>query len=57
MRLGSRDPLFLYHAGIVALRADRAKRAHGLLSELVRQSPRFNPLYGPRAGRALEGLR
>jgi hypothetical protein len=57
MRLGSRDPLFLYHAGMVALRADRAKRAHGLLSELVRQSPRFNPLYGPRAGRALEGLR
>jgi tetratricopeptide (TPR) repeat protein len=57
MRLGSRDPLFLYHAGMVALRADRTKRARGLLSELVRQSPRFNPLYGPRAERALEGLR
>ena len=25
--------------------------------QLVAQSPRFNPLYGPRAERALEGLR
>ena len=57
MRLGSRDPSFLYHAGMVALRAGDAKRANGFLSRLVAQSPNFNPLYGPRAQRALQGLR
>jgi tetratricopeptide (TPR) repeat protein len=56
MRLGSRDPSFLYHAGMVARRAGEAQRAKGLLSKLVAQSPNFNPLYGPRAERALEGL-
>jgi tetratricopeptide (TPR) repeat protein len=57
MRLGSRDPSFLYHAGMVALRAGRTERAKAFLSRLVSQSPRFNPLYGPRAKRAVEGLR
>jgi hypothetical protein len=57
MRLGSRDPSFLYHAGMVALRAGDAQRASGFLSLLVAQSPDFNPLYGTRAERALEGLR
>ena len=57
MRLGSRDPSFLYHAGIVALRAGDAERARGFLSQLVAQSPNFNPLYGPRAQPALAGLR
>jgi tetratricopeptide (TPR) repeat protein len=57
MRLGSRDPSFLYHAGMVALRAGEAERANRFLSQLVAQSPNFNPLYGPRAQRALEGLR
>jgi tetratricopeptide (TPR) repeat protein len=57
MRLGSRDPSFLYHAGTVALRAGDAERAQGFLSQLVAQSPKFNPLYGPRAERALAGLR
>jgi tetratricopeptide (TPR) repeat protein len=56
MRLGSRDPSFLYHAGMIARRAGEAQRAKGLLSKLVAQSPNFNPLYGPRAERALEGL-
>jgi tetratricopeptide (TPR) repeat protein len=57
MRFGSRDPSFLYHAGIVALRAGRNDEARELLSRLIAQSPRFNPLYGPRAERAIEGLR
>ena len=57
MRLGSRDPSFLYHAGMVALRAGDAERARGFLSQLVAQSPDFNPLYGPRAERALADLR
>jgi tetratricopeptide (TPR) repeat protein len=57
MRLGSRDPAFLYHAGIVASRAGRTDRAHAFLTQLIAQSPGFNPLYGPRAQRALESLR
>jgi len=57
MRLGSRDPSFLYHAGLIARRAGQTARARALLTALVGQSPRFNPLYGPRAQRALEELR
>jgi tetratricopeptide (TPR) repeat protein len=56
MKLGSRDPSFLYHAGIVAVRAGRSDRARDYLSRLVAQSPDFNPIYGPRAKRALAGL-
>jgi ABC-type cobalt transport system substrate-binding protein len=32
-------------------------RARRLLSTLLEQAPRFNPLYAPRAGRALEAVR
>jgi tetratricopeptide (TPR) repeat protein len=57
MRLGSLDPSFLYHAGLIARRTGRTDRARVLLSTLVAQSPRFNPLYGPRARGALEAVR
>jgi tetratricopeptide (TPR) repeat protein len=57
MRLGSRDPYFLYHAGMIARRAGATGEARRLLARLVGQSPRFNPLYGPRARHALESLR
>ncbi len=57
MRLGSRDPYFLYHAGMIARRAGETGAARRLLGRLVAQSPRFNPLYGPHARRALESLR
>jgi hypothetical protein len=56
MRLGSRDPLFLYHAGMIARRAGAVDRARALLGRLVAQSPRFSPLHGPIARRALEAL-
>ena len=56
MRLGSRDPVFLYHAAIVALRAGLAATAHNYLARLVAQSPDFSPLYGPRAQRTLRAL-
>lgn len=57
MRLGSRDPYFLYHAGVIAADAGETARARALLGGLVAQSPRFSPLYGPRAERELEALR
>ena len=57
MRLGSRDPSFLYHAGMIARRAGRAAEARRLLGRLLAQSPRFSPLYAPRARAALRELR
>jgi tetratricopeptide (TPR) repeat protein len=56
MRLGSSDPLFLYHAGMIARRAGDLDTARDLLGRLVAQSPRFSPLYGPIARRALERI-
>jgi tetratricopeptide (TPR) repeat protein len=57
MRLGSRDPSFLYHAGMIAKASGRDRRAGDLLGGLLAQSPRFSPLYAPRAQRALEAVR
>jgi tetratricopeptide (TPR) repeat protein len=56
MRLGSRNPQFLYHAGMIARAAGDDVRARHLLSTLLEQAPRFSPLYGPRARWALETL-
>jgi tetratricopeptide (TPR) repeat protein len=57
MRLGSRDPAFLYHAGIVAFRAGQPDRARAFLSRLLAQSPDFSPLDAPRARKALNRVR
>jgi tetratricopeptide (TPR) repeat protein len=57
MKLGSRDPYFLYHAGMIARRAGQTGAAHRLLARLMAQSPGFSPLYGPHARQALESLR
>jgi tetratricopeptide (TPR) repeat protein len=54
MRLGSRDPMFLYRAGMIARAAGDTDRARALLGRLLAQSPRFNPLLAPRAGAALD---
>ena len=56
MRLGSRDPFFLFHAGMIARASGDSAEARRLLGALVAQSPRFSPLYGPQAERALGGL-
>jgi len=55
--LGSRDPLFLYHAGIAARGAGEPARAGDYLGRALADNPRFSPLYAPRARRALRGLR
>jgi tetratricopeptide (TPR) repeat protein len=53
LRLGSRDPLFLYHAGMTARAAGDTVESHAWLRRAVALNPRFSPLYGPRAERAL----
>jgi tetratricopeptide (TPR) repeat protein len=56
MRLGSLDPAFLYHAGIVSLRAGQERRARQFLGGLLERSPRFSPLHAPRARAAFDRL-
>src|SRR5436309_15644658 len=53
LRLGSRDPLFLYHAGMTARAAGDQAHARAWLRRAIELNPRFSPLYGPRAERAL----
>jgi tetratricopeptide (TPR) repeat protein len=57
LRLGSRDHLFLYHAGMSALAANRGAPARRYLEGALAGNARFSPLYGPQAQKALEGLR
>ncbi len=56
LRLGSRDPLFLYHAGIASRAAGDPAGARRFLAAAVHGNPRFSPLYAPRALRALRSL-
>jgi tetratricopeptide (TPR) repeat protein len=57
LALGSRDAAFLYHAGMAAKAAAQPGLARAYLSRAIAFNPRFSPLYGPRARRALEELR
>jgi tetratricopeptide (TPR) repeat protein len=57
MRLGTRDPEFRFHAGMIAAAAGDSARANRLLSALLEQTPRFNALYAPKAEATLAELR
>jgi tetratricopeptide (TPR) repeat protein len=57
LRLGSRDAMFLYHAGLAARDAGRPDLARRYLGRALATSPEFSPLHAPRARRALEALR
>lgn len=54
LRLGSRDPQLLYHAGMAARAAGQRAQAARWLRAALRENPRFSPLHAPRARRALE---
>jgi pentatricopeptide repeat protein len=56
LRLGSRDAMFLYHAGMAARAAGERGAARTWLRRALAANPRFSPLYAPRAARALRGL-
>jgi tetratricopeptide (TPR) repeat protein len=56
LRLGSRDPLFLYHAGMAARAAGERGAARDHLARALAANPRFSPLHASRARRALRGL-
>ncbi len=57
VRLGWRDPLVLFHAGMTARAAGSDARARELLRRSLELNPRFSPLYAPRAREALKDLR
>jgi tetratricopeptide (TPR) repeat protein len=56
LRLGSRDPLFLFHAGIAARGAGRTAQARRLLAASLSLNPHFSPFWAPRARQALRSL-
>lgn len=56
-RLGWRDPLVLYHAGIAAKVAGNEKLARRWLEKSLRLNPRFSPLHSEAAREALRELR
>ena len=57
LRLGSRDPLLLYHAGVSAKAAGRPDLARRYLSRALKANPGFSPLHAPAARRALRSLK
>ncbi len=57
LRLGSRDPAFLYHAGVAAAAAGERRAAVRWLRASLAANPHWSPLHAPRARRALEALR
>lgn len=57
LRLGSRDPNFLFHAGMTARAAGDDASARRWLGRLLAQAPRFSPLRAPQARRALAASR
>jgi hypothetical protein len=57
LRLGTRDALLSYHAGVVAAANGETVRARELLTEALAINPGFDPLQASRARAALEALR
>jgi tetratricopeptide (TPR) repeat protein len=56
LRLGSRDPMFLLHAGLAARAAGRTRLARRMLTRALAANPRFSPLWAPRIRRVLREL-
>jgi tetratricopeptide (TPR) repeat protein len=56
LRLGTRDALILYHAGMIAQAQGDAVAARDYLKQALEVNPHFSPLYAPRAQQVLAGL-
>jgi tetratricopeptide (TPR) repeat protein len=54
-RLGTHDPLLLYHAGAIAMEAGNAREGRRLLEAALRQNPNFDPFGAEDARRRLRG--
>ena len=56
LRLGSADPLMLYHAGAIAAAAGERVEARGYLRAALAHNPHFHPRYAPAAQALLKEL-
>jgi tetratricopeptide (TPR) repeat protein len=56
LRLGTRDALMLYHAGMIAQAQGDSAAARDHLRRALEVNPHFSPLYAPRAQQALAKL-
>jgi hypothetical protein len=56
MALGSQNPVFLFHAGMIARATGDEASARSLLGDAAVGLPTLSPLYAAQAQRALEGL-
>ena len=57
LKLGTRDSLALFHAGMIEKAAGNRERATELLSQVVNVNPKFSLLYSATAASALAALR
>jgi len=57
LRLGSQDPLWLYHAGAIAYAAGDHAAARGYLEQVMQENPHFSLLYERDAAQLLQTLR
>jgi tetratricopeptide (TPR) repeat protein len=56
LRLGTHDPLMLYHAGTIAQAQGDSAAARDWLARALERNPSFSPLYAPLARQALATL-
>jgi tetratricopeptide (TPR) repeat protein len=56
LRLGTHDPLMLYHAGTIAQAQGDSVAARDWLTRSLERNPSFSPLYAPLARQALTDL-
>lgn len=56
LRTGTRDPLILFHAGMIYRDAGDVAKAKEYLGRVVGRSPYFSVLYAAVAAQALAGL-
>lgn len=57
LRLGTLDPLLFYHAGMIERDSGNQAEAKRLLKKALELSPRFHPVYAPRAEEVVAKLR
>jgi len=57
LKLGTRDPLMLFHAGMISNALGQDEQARQYLEQAVDLNPHFSILYAETAARALEDLK